>query len=274
MDFSAGGVRLVAPPAPTLAFFEKASCRLPSSLVSPTVNRDFFFSVLNKMRNYEAVIFDMDGVIVDSEPRHEQAFREIFAEMGYGETHGMDFAAYYGRTDKALWLDFIEKHRPAQDLTVLTEWKQRRFLEILHKEKPIFTAVPSLLSRLQPVYQLALASGSAHPVIEAVLGLRDLKPFFPIVVSAHDVPRGKPAPDIFLRASELLAIPPHRCCVVEDSAAGVEAARAAGMEVIAILNTLPREKLAKATWVVANYDEIEGILLPTGRQLKQAATHL
>lgn len=216
------------------------------------------------MHTYEAIIFDMDGVIVDSEPRHEQAFREIFAEMGYGNNHGMDFSAYYGKTDKTLWLDFIAKHRPTQGLNALTEWKQRRFLEIIHREKPIYSAVPLLLSRLKPRYKLALASGSAHPVIKAILGLRDLAQYFPVTVSSHDVPHGKPAPDIFLRTSELLGVVARNCCVIEDSAAGVEAARAAGMDVIAILNTLPREKLARATHIVATYDEIEQILLPNG----------
>ncbi|MCZ7640660.1 MAG: HAD hydrolase-like protein [Verrucomicrobia bacterium] len=64
------------------------------------------------MKPFQAVIFDMDGVIVDSEPWHERAFREIFQELGYGETHGIDFRAYIGRSDRALWLDFIERHAP------------------------------------------------------------------------------------------------------------------------------------------------------------------
>ncbi len=70
------------------------------------------YSLGPRMDPCSAVIFDMDGVIVDSEPRHERAFREIFAGMGYAETHGIDFPAYYGRSDRALWLDFIRMHRP------------------------------------------------------------------------------------------------------------------------------------------------------------------
>ena len=64
------------------------------------------------MRPYAAVIFDMDGVIVDSEPLHEKAFQVVFEEMGYGQTHGFHFPDYYGRSDKALWLDFITRHSP------------------------------------------------------------------------------------------------------------------------------------------------------------------
>ena len=71
----------------------------------------------------------MDGVIVDSEPRHEQTFREIFHELGYGDRHGIRFHDYLGRSDRALWDDFIAKHRPAQTLEALTELKQSRFLD-------------------------------------------------------------------------------------------------------------------------------------------------
>jgi HAD superfamily hydrolase (TIGR01509 family) len=204
----------------------------------------------------------MDGVIVDSEPRHERAFREVFEQMGYGETHGMDFPQYYGRSDRALWIDFIAKHQPSWSLEELAEWKQRRFLEIIRHEQPIFTGLPELLEKLSPRYRMAVASGSFHPVIDEVLQMKNLRRFFPVVVSVQDVPHGKPAPDVFLRAAEMLDVPAPRCCVIEDSAAGVDAARAAGMAVIGITNSLSAEKLTRATHVVQNYDAIERLLLP------------
>jgi HAD superfamily hydrolase (TIGR01509 family) len=210
-----------------------------------------------------AVIFDMDGVIVDSEPRHERAFREVFHEMGYGDTHGINFPDYYGRSDRALWVDFIAKHQPRWSLEQLTEWKQRRFLEIIRHEQPIFLGLPELLERLSLRYKMAVASGSFHPVIDEILAIRNLRRFFPVVVSVQDVPRGKPAPDVFLRTAELLQLTPAECCVIEDSAAGVEAALAAGMQVIAITNSLAADKLARATRVVDNYGEIERLLLAT-----------
>ncbi|MDX1953393.1 MAG: HAD family phosphatase [Verrucomicrobiota bacterium] len=213
------------------------------------------------MKKFEAVIFDMDGVIIDSEPRHEQAFREVFAEMGYGESHGIDFPKYYGRSDRALWDDFIALHQPKETLEYLTEWKQRRFLEIIRKEQPIFESLPDLVERLSLRYKLALASGSLHPVIDEVLAMKNLRRFFPVVVSVQDVGKGKPAPDVFLRAAQLLAVSPSKCCVIEDSAAGVEAGVNAGMEVIAITNSLPADRLFRATRVVKQYAEIDRLLL-------------
>jgi HAD superfamily hydrolase (TIGR01509 family) len=209
----------------------------------------------------DAVIFDMDGVIVDSEPRHERAFREVFHELGYGDTHGMEFSRYYGRSDRALWDDFIARHQPAASLDELSEWKQRRLLQILREEEPIFETLPELVEKLARQYRLALASGSLHVVIDAVLAMKNLRQFFPVIVSVEDVQRGKPAPDVFLRAAALLQVAPERCCVIEDSAAGVEAARAAGMTAIAITNSLPPEALSRAQHVVSNYAEIERLLL-------------
>jgi HAD superfamily hydrolase (TIGR01509 family) len=212
------------------------------------------------MQRYKAVIFDMDGVIVDSEPLHERAFLEVFRQMGCGDSHGMDFAAYYGRSDRALWLDFVAKHHPPQSLEELIAWKQRQFLELLRREQPVPDGVERLLGELAPRYALAVASGSVHAVIDEVLAMRDLRRFFRVVVSVQDVASGKPAPDVFLRTAELLAISPRDCCVIEDSAAGVEAALAAGMGIIAITNTLPAEKLAQATHVVSQYEDIERLL--------------
>ncbi|MFN0066044.1 MAG: HAD family hydrolase [Limisphaerales bacterium] len=211
----------------------------------------------------EAIIFDMDGVIVDSEPLHEQAFREIFAAMGCGETHGMDFAHYYGESDRALWLDFVAKHRPPQPLEELLDWKQRHFIAMLRRHEPIFGPVPPLVERLAARWPLAVASGSLHPVIDEVLALRGLRRFFSTVVSVQDVGRGKPAPDVFLLAAERLGMPPSACVVLEDSAAGVTAARAAGMRVIAITNSLPAAQLAHADAVVDDYAEVGRRLLGT-----------
>ena len=213
------------------------------------------------MKPFQAIIFDMDGVIVDSEPLHERAFLEVLEEIGYGRSHGIDFPAYYGMSDLVVWRDFMARHRPPQSLEELLARKEEKFTALLQREEPIFDGLPELLEKVSARYSLALASGSRHPTINVVLELRGLRRFFPAVVSSEDVAHGKPAPDIFLRAAELLAVAPGDCCVIEDSAAGVEAGLAAGMFVVAITNSLPSEKLAGASKVVKTYGEIETLLL-------------
>jgi HAD superfamily hydrolase (TIGR01509 family) len=211
---------------------------------------------------FKAVIFDMDGVIVDSEPRHERAFLEIVHELGYGKNHGLRFADYIGRADHELWLDFVAKHKPAQSLQQLLTMKRDRVVEIIRREEPIFAGLADLVERLAAVCRLGLASGSERPVVEAVLSLQDLRRFFSATVTASEIKRGKPAPDIFLRAAELLGVAPAECWVIEDSKPGVGAALAAGMRVIAITNSHPADELQQATRVVSGYAEIERLLLP------------
>lgn len=209
---------------------------------------------------FKAIIFDMDGVIVDSEPRHQQAFTEVFQEMGYGESHGMDFDAYLGKSDKLLWEDFITKHQPSQTLQELLDWRQNRFIDIINREKPLFEGIPEMLSDLHSQTPIALASGSLHPVIDAVLKLQEIRRFFSSVISSSDVPQGKPAPDIFLKAADELKVKPSNTCVIEDSEAGIEAGVRAGMHVIAITNSLPISKLKAAHHIVASYPEIRSYL--------------
>lgn len=213
------------------------------------------------MKPYQAVIFDMDGVIIDSEPRHERAFREIFLELGYGDTHGVHFPDYYGRSDHALWVDFIARHQPSQPLSELTLLKQNRFLDLIRREQPIFSGVPALVRQLSAVTPLAVASGSLHAVIDVVLEMEGLRPHFSKVVSVQDVGRPKPFPDVFLRAAEELGVAPSECVVIEDSAAGVRAGKQAGMRVIAITNSLPPDALTEADRVVTSYDHVARLLL-------------
>lgn len=213
------------------------------------------------MTETQAIIFDMDGVIVDSEPRHERAFLQVLADLGYGENHGLEFGHYIGRSDRDVWIDFVARHRPAHSLEALLAMKRKRVLEILRRDEPLFVGLPELIEKLALKYHLAVASGSEPEVVEAVLRFKTLRRFFSVVTTSSEVTHGKPAPDIFLRAAQLLGVEPEACWVIEDSKPGVAAALAAGMRVIAITNTYPAEELSSATRIVATYEEIETILL-------------
>jgi HAD superfamily hydrolase (TIGR01509 family) len=203
----------------------------------------------------------MDGVIVDSESRHERAYLDVVRDLGYGDNHGLEFADYVGRSDDTLWKDFIARHNPPQPFEELLALKTRRVVELIRHERPLFEALPGLVRKLAGRYTLALASGSERPVVEEVLRLDGLGQFFAAVVTGSDIKNGKPAPDIFLRAAALLNIAPHECWVIEDSKTGVTAGIAAGMRVIAITNTYRADELAHATHVVGTYRQIEELLL-------------
>src|SRR2546428_10620913 len=124
------------------------------------------------MKPFQAIIFDMDGVIVDSEPLHERAFRDVLEEIGCGENHGIDFPAYYGKSDLVVWRDFMARHRPPQSLEELLARKEEKFAALLQREEPIFDGLPALLEKVSSRGPLALASGSRHPTINGVLECR------------------------------------------------------------------------------------------------------
>jgi len=198
------------------------------------------------MSRFDAVIFDMDGVIVDSEPIHEMSFLELWQEMGYGDNHGIHFPDFYGRSDRVLWETFIEKHHPPQPIEELLGLREERLVQMLRDKQPIFDGIPTLVRRLAKHLPLAIASGSVHRIINEVLAMRDLRRYFCCTASSEDVANSKPEPDVFLLAAERLNVKPASCCVIEDTVAGVIAGKAAGMTVMGITNTFKSEALDQA----------------------------
>lgn len=198
------------------------------------------------MSRFDAVIFDMDGVIVDSEPIHEMSFLELWQEMGYGDNHGIHFPDFYGRSDRVLWETFIEKHHPPQPIEELLGLREERLVQMLRDKQPIFDGIPTLVRRLAKHLPLAIASGSVHRIINEVLAMRDLRRYFCCTASSEDVANSKPQPDVFLLAAERLNVKPASCCVIEDTVAGVIAGKAAGMTVMGITNTFKSEALDQA----------------------------
>ncbi|HXP63573.1 MAG TPA: HAD family phosphatase [Dongiaceae bacterium] len=213
------------------------------------------------MKGLQAVIFDMDGVVVDSEPQHERAFLEVMRALGYADAHGLRFSDYVGRSDRQLWVDFVAKNQPRQAVEELAAMKRAYLLELIRREQRLFAGLPALMAKLAGRYPMALASGSERTIVEEVLRVGNLAQFFAAVVTDTEVPRGKPAPDIFLRAAQLLGVAPEKCCVIEDSKPGVAAGLAAGMQVIAITNTHPAAELRAATRVAQSYEEIGRLLI-------------
>lgn len=208
----------------------------------------------------QAVIFDMDGVLVDSEPLHDWSFQRVVEEIGYPD-HGIRIDDYLGKSDAMLWRDFLAKNKSEHTAERLTARREEFFLEALRKEVPIFPGLRQLLHDLQPNYKIALASGSSRQMVDGVILGASLESFFPIRISIDEVKHGKPDPEIFLKAAGALCVSPDHCVVVEDSTAGIEAAHRAGMLAIAITNSLPAAKLGHADYVVKNYEEIKRLLL-------------
>ena len=200
----------------------------------------------------------MDGVIVDSEPLHEQSFLEVWDELGYGENHGIHFPDFYGRSDRVVWEAFIEKHNQTAAIEELIGLREERLIRMLRKQEPLFDGVTDLIQRLAKRYPLGLASGSIHRVIDEVLAIQNLRSYFMDITSSEDVSVPKPSPEIFLLSAKRLGVLPEKCCVIEDTVNGIKAAKAAGMTAVAITNTFDASSLfhAGADTVCSNYSAI------------------
>jgi HAD superfamily hydrolase (TIGR01509 family) len=177
----------------------------------------------------EAVIFDMDGVLVDSEPFGYEALRRVMARFGlpYSEEENAEFL---GRTTLDSCRILTARHVLPESPETLADWYVEGMLEQIGRGPIPMPGVPEVLSGIRASgYRLALASSAEPRVIEANLAALSLGPLFEAVVSGTQVPRGKPAPDVFLAAAGRLGVPPRGCLVVEDSRNGLLAAKAAGM---------------------------------------------
>jgi HAD superfamily hydrolase (TIGR01509 family) len=207
---------------------------------------------------FKACIFDMDGVIIDSEPMHFEIDLIMTRELGLNFTHE-DLEKYVGMTNPAMWKHIKEVHLlgPSVDELILMQMdlKLRIFKE--RDEKPI-EGIVSLLDALRKAgYPIGLASSSPVLFIQAVLEKLQLQSYFSVIVSGEEVPQGKPAPDVFLIAAQLLQVEAEHCVVIEDSRNGVAAAKAAGMTCIGFLNpNSGHQDLTKADLMVDSITQI------------------
>jgi beta-phosphoglucomutase len=192
------------------------------------------------------VIFDMDGVLVDSGPAHAESWRLL--ARGHGiEISDDQFKATFGQTSRdiihTLWAT------PVSDEAIrrYDAEKEHIYRELITGQVPLMPGARELLSSLsQAGHVLAVATSGPAENLQLVLREGDLGRFFAATVTGFDVARGKPAPDCFLLAAERAGLQPGNCVVVEDAPAGIQAAGAAGMNPIGFVGTHPATRLREA----------------------------
>lgn len=186
------------------------------------------------MSRFGAVIFDMDGVLVDSEPLHYRAAQAVLAREGEDLPWDV-FAEYVGTTSIVTWAGLRTRFGLGESLD---EYMRRHDAAVSAVLEEPLQRLPGVTGLIEAVRsrgrRLALASSSQANWIAATLRGLGLDDTFEVIVSGDDVERAKPAPDIYLEASRRLGLSPARCIAIEDSPAGVRAAKAAGMWVVAV----------------------------------------
>ncbi len=207
-----------------------------------------------------AVLFDFDGVLVDSEPIRFTAGARALEEIGVPLTWERFMRSWLGRTDEAGLRDLLGDRFEAEGKRIAA--RRNSLYEERLDEVPAFEDSVRLIGRVPEGIRLAVATGSRRTEVERILGRLGLSRHFHAIVTAEDYPRAKPAPDPFLTAARLLDLPAASCLVLEDSAAGVKAGHAAGMPVVAVDRARGAVGLDQATWGVATLDDLS--LTPVG----------
>ncbi|MCG3204496.1 MAG: Phosphoglycolate phosphatase [Elusimicrobia bacterium] len=232
-----------------------------------------------------AIIFDCDGVLVDSEPIHFSAFKKSL------EAHGLDLTeeAYKERylplDDKGVFSKFFQdqgKDLSQENLATLVQAKGVAFHDLIQTEGIMaYPAVPEVVMAASQRYPLAIASGARRHELEVILEASGLRPYFEVIISADDVEHGKPHPESFLKAVDSLnasgkrssAIRADECAVIEDSREGIVSAHTAGMKCVAVATSYPAFELSHADLVLPalaslKISQIEDLFQPP--QLLQA----
>jgi len=204
-----------------------------------------------------AVLWDMDGVLVDSAPYHQRAWRETLAEEGVLLDEA-SFRHTFGRRNDAIIAYVLGTEVSPERASSIGEAKERRYRALIAQEG--IAPLPGVMEWLGRLHNRgipqAIVSSAPLANVSAVLQALGLAHLFRSIVSAEDVRYGKPDPEGFLLAARRLGMPPQRCLVVEDAPAGVEGARQAGMHCLALSTTHPPEALATADLIVASLDHL------------------
>ena len=183
----------------------------------------------------DAVVFDLDGVIIDSEHVWDDVRQQLAEERGgrWHEEASRDMMGMSSPEWSRYMHDVIGLRESPEEINAEVV---RRMEEIYRASLPLIPGAAEAVERLAARWPLGLASSSNRELIDFVLDVSGLGRLFQATVSSEEVPRGKPAPDVFLEAARRLAVSPERCAAVEDSENGIRSAKAAGMRTIAIPN--------------------------------------
>ncbi len=207
-----------------------------------------------------ALIFDLDGLLADTERLHCQAYQMALSESGVqlGEA---DYADHWVRSGKGI-ADWVAMHNLALDPHALRLRKAQHYLDLLASSLRPMEGALEILAAFHGRIKIALASSSYRDAVDGVLGGLEIEHYFEAIVSGLDVQQVKPAPEIFLKAARDLAVEPAQCLVLEDAEKGVIAAHRAGMRCIAVPNDYTRQHdFSRATKVCLSLKEITPDLL-------------
>ena len=217
----------------------------------------------------EAVVFDFDGVIVDTEPLHYNAFQQVLTPLNLGFSWQEYIDIFMGFDDRDAFIEIFNKsckQLTLDDLTALISLKADTFQKIITNGVVPYPGVIKLITELhKSEVPLAISSGALHSDINPILKMLGLDSCFNIIVSAEDVVKSKPDPACYKLAYSILhdqwpktSITPATTLAIEDTPAGISSALQAGLQVVAVTNSYSRDHINNATTIVSSLSELTG----------------
>jgi len=215
------------------------------------------------MSTLQALIFDFDGIIANTEPLHFAGLRQTLREIGIELSEAEYYADYLGYDDRGCFIAALTANQRPIDPAAIAQLMKRKavaYLESVKHHHVIFPGIPEFVRHAARAYPLAIASGALRHEIEYILEEAGLRKAFLHITSAEDVTRGKPDPQPFLVTWKALqqrdsSLTPSSCLVIEDSLPGIHGAKAAGMKVLAVTNTHNVQDLHEADAITHSLKE-------------------
>jgi beta-phosphoglucomutase len=209
----------------------------------------------------QAIIFDFDGVVADSEPLHMRAFQEALADHGQVLTRNEYFSRYLGFDDVGAF-EAVSRDRSLsltnKQVAELVTLKGNKLQQMLHAGSVLFPGAAEFIKAAAGAVPIAVASGALRHEIDEILHGAGLSSLFSTIVAAGDTPQSKPSPAPYqlafrrLSAAAAVALEPHRCVAIEDSRWGLESARGAGLRCVGVTNSYPADELRGSAELVVD----------------------
>jgi len=212
-----------------------------------------------KSNNVKAVIFDLDGVLVDTGKYHKQSWCDLAQVQGWGFSDEI-FKQTFGMHNAQIIPILAGSDVSAAKMESLADWKEQRYRDLIGGKLFLLEGVTELIDDLKASgYLLAVGTSTPKVNLDFMLEHTHIRDKFDDFVTSEDVTNGKPAPDTFLKAAEKLNADPTYCVVVEDAVPGVEAGKSAGMVVLAVTTTRRRSDLTAADRIVDSLVEVSAV---------------
>ena len=203
----------------------------------------------------KAVIFDLDGTLLDNNSYHLKSWLEYLKNIGRDISEEEYNANINGRTNTDVIKYIYQREMPDEEILKYTLEKEAMYRELY---KPFVKPITGLINFLEVLQQkkipMAIATSGIQPNIDFMFEEVPIRQYFKEVVNSSHITKGKPDPEIYLKTASLLNIPPKNCLVFEDAVVGIKSAKAAGMKVIAVATTQTKEELSIADMIIDDYN--------------------